>query len=86
MKADRSRERGEGKWEQIIWEEAVETISGKFKAYQEEFGKQLVVVSTVSGNMAFLNGFLSLYRFANLLGATQTDYSLDMPDRRFYVS
>jgi anaerobic selenocysteine-containing dehydrogenase len=73
-------ERGGGQWERITWEEAISEITSKFNKYQEEFGKQSVVVSTVSGNMAFLNGAGSLYRFANILGATQTDYSLDMSD------
>ena len=71
-------ERGEGKWEQISWDEAIETIVSKFKQYQEEFGKQSVAFSSVSGNMALLNGAWSAYRLANLMHATQTDYSLDM--------
>ncbi len=73
-------ERGEGKFERISWEEAINTIVTKFKGYQEEFGKQSVAFSTVSGNMALLNGMYSSYRLANLMKATQTDYSLDMAD------
>jgi molybdopterin-containing oxidoreductase family molybdopterin binding subunit len=73
-------ERGEGKWERISWEEAIDTIVTKFKAYQKEFGNQSVAFSTVSGNMAVLNGSWSNYRLANLMGATQTEFSLDMSD------
>lgn len=73
-------ERGEGKWERISWDEAIDTIVRKFKSYQEEFGKQSVGFSTVSGNMAWLNGMYSSHRLANLMHATQTDYSLDMAD------
>ncbi|MBU1170875.1 MAG: molybdopterin-dependent oxidoreductase [Proteobacteria bacterium] len=72
--------RGEGKWERISWDEAIDTIVTKFKAYQEEFGPQSVAFSTVSGNMAMLNGMYSSFRLANLMHATQTDYSLDMAD------
>jgi len=73
-------ERGEGKWERISWDEAINLIVTKFKGYQEEFGKQSVGFSTVSGNMAWLNGAYSDFRLANLMGATQTEYSLDMAD------
>jgi anaerobic selenocysteine-containing dehydrogenase len=72
--------RGEGKWERISWDEAIETITSKFKAYQEQYGKQSVAFSTVSGNMAMIHGAWSHFRLANLMGATQTDYSLDMSD------
>ncbi|HPJ35641.1 MAG TPA: molybdopterin-dependent oxidoreductase, partial [Spirochaetota bacterium] len=73
-------ERGEGKWERISWDEAIEMITTKFNAYREEFGKQSVAFSTVSGDMGFLQGVYSLKRLTNLLGATETEYSLDMSD------
>lgn len=73
-------ERGEGKWERISWDEAIGLIASKFKTYQERYGKQSVAFSTVSGNMAVLNGALSHFRLANLMEATQTEFSLDMSD------
>jgi molybdopterin-containing oxidoreductase family molybdopterin binding subunit len=72
--------RGEGKWERISWDEAIDTIVSKFKQFQKEFGNQSVAFSSVSGNMAFLNGFYGSFRLANLMQATQTEYSLDMSD------
>ena len=30
--------RGEGKWEQITWEEAIKEICGKWKGYRQKFG------------------------------------------------
>ena len=72
--------RGEGNWKRISWDEAIEMITTKFKCYQEEFGKQSVAFSTVSGDMGFLQGALSVKRFANLLEATETEFSLDMSD------
>ncbi len=73
-------ERGEGKWERISWEEAIDIITTKFKTYQENFGKQSIAFSTVSGDTGFIQGVYSLKRFANLLGATETEHSLDMSD------
>ncbi|HNX92253.1 MAG TPA: molybdopterin-dependent oxidoreductase [Syntrophomonas sp.] len=73
-------ERGEGKWERISWEEAIDTITTKWKAYQEEYGKQSVAFSTISGDMAILHGVMGVQRLAQLMGATLIDYSLDMAD------
>ena len=73
-------ERGEGKWQRISWDEAINTIVSKFKYYQEKFGKQSIAFSPVSGNMAFINGAFGGYRLANLMQATITEYSLDMSD------
>lgn len=73
-------ERGEGKWERISWDEAIEMITTKFRGYQEEFGKQSIAFSTVSGDMGFVQGIYSIKRLTNLIGATETEYSLDMSD------
>ena len=73
-------ERGEGRWERISWDEAIDMITTKFNAYQQEFGKQSIAFSTVSGDTGFIQGVYGLKRFANLLGATETEHSLDMSD------
>lgn len=72
--------RGEGKFERISWDEAIKTITTKFKEYQKEYGNQSVAFSSVSGTMSFLHGYYSSYRISNLMKATLTDYSLDMSD------
>ncbi|WP_041272288.1 molybdopterin-containing oxidoreductase family protein [Desulfitobacterium hafniense] len=38
----RAGERGEDKWEQITWDEAISTICTKIKEYQEKYGKNSV--------------------------------------------
>jgi molybdopterin-containing oxidoreductase family molybdopterin binding subunit len=73
-------ERGEDKWERISWDEAIDTIATKWKAYQEEYGKQSVAFSTLSGDMAMINGLYSVTRMAHMMGATLTESSLDMGD------
>lgn len=73
-------ERGEDKWERISWEEAIATIAEKWKTYQAEYGPQSVAFSTISGDMAMINGLYSAQRIAQTMGATLTEYSLDMAD------
>jgi molybdopterin-containing oxidoreductase family molybdopterin binding subunit len=43
-------ERGEGKWEQITWDEAISTICSKIKEYQDKYGKNSVA-AMIQGNM-----------------------------------
>jgi len=76
----RAGARGEGKWERLSWEEAVDLIVTKFQKYQEEAGRQSIAFSAVSGSEAYLNGAYSTYRLASVLGATHTEHSLDMAD------
>lgn len=73
-------ERGEGKWERISWNEAIDLICNRFKAYQQDFGKQSIAFSGVSGSEAYIHGAYSSYRLANVMHATQTEHSLDMSD------
>jgi len=73
-------ERGEGKWERISWDEAIDLICTRFKSYQQEFGKQSIAFSGVSGSEAYIHGAYSSYRLANVMHATQTEHSLDMSD------
>lgn len=45
----RAGERGEGKWQRISWEEALNTIAGRLKEIQEKYGPEAVHVSCGSG-------------------------------------
>jgi anaerobic selenocysteine-containing dehydrogenase len=42
-------EKGEGKWERISWDEALETISSKLLAYREQYGAESVVFGQGTG-------------------------------------
>src|SRR4030067_854666 len=62
----RKGERGEGKWARISWDEALETISEKFKETIRQDGPQ--AISLGQGTPKGLELFL-LLRLANLLQA-----------------
>ena len=57
----RTGERGEGKWKQVSWDEALDYVADKLKAIQEEYGKNSVLFSDRGGPFrdfyrAFLRG------------------------------
>jgi anaerobic selenocysteine-containing dehydrogenase len=56
--------KGEGGWERISWDEALDTISERFRGVIQEHGPESIVIGQGTGRD--YESFL--YRFANLLG------------------
>lgn len=68
-------ERGEGKWERITWDEALDTITSKFKDIAAKYGPESVAM--LCGALGLPGGprFIGR-RFANAIGATWvTEYA-----------
>lgn len=62
-------EKGEGKWERITWDEALDTIATKLKEVKERYGAEAVFFQhgTVSGLTSEWKEYF--YRLANLFGS-----------------
>jgi anaerobic selenocysteine-containing dehydrogenase len=60
----RTGEKGEGKWQRISWDEALDTIATKYKQIIRENGPESIVVGQGTGR----DYETFMYRFANLLG------------------
>ncbi len=60
----RAGKRGEGKWERISWDEALDTIAGKIKEIKEKNGIEAVALGTGTGR----HHFRHVLRFANAIG------------------
>ncbi len=60
----RAGSKGEGKWQRISWDEALDTIASKIKQVKAEYGAESIVLGYGTGR----NYESFLYRFANLLG------------------
>lgn len=72
--------KGEGKWQRISWDEALETISIKFKEIGERYGRESIFVSNGSwarGNIGISNYFAYAIGTPNLVGL---DYICFGPD------
>lgn len=61
----RTGDRGSGKWTKITWDEALDTIAGRIRAYKVEFGAQSIVLA--EGAPRGLE-YLFTYRLAAALG------------------
>ena len=71
----RAGERGENKWERISWDEAIATITEKWKGYIDEFGGQSILVSTGSSGARFTVSGAS--RLENILQFTNIEMCAD---------
>ena len=60
----RAGNKGEGKWQRISWDEALDTIATRYKNIIEEYGAESIVLGQGTGRD--YESFL--YRFSNLLG------------------
>ncbi|MBW2434141.1 MAG: molybdopterin-dependent oxidoreductase, partial [Deltaproteobacteria bacterium] len=57
--------RGNGQWERISWDEALDCIAEKILAYKADFGAESIVLGYGTGR----ENEAVIYRFANLLGS-----------------
>jgi anaerobic selenocysteine-containing dehydrogenase len=66
--------RGEGKWQQITWDEALNTITQKMTEIRDKYGSQAILVgaggSSVAPNSGMVNVGAMATRFANVFQAT----------------
>jgi len=53
--------RGNGKWEKISWDEALNSIASKLKRIKKEFGEQAVLFYFASGTKGILNQFSTAF-------------------------
>ena len=82
----RAGERGEGKWERISWDQALDEISGKLLEIKEKYGPESVVMWHLPAGVPPSSGFEMLMptRFANLFGCTSPMASIGLDNGPFY--
>ncbi len=74
----RAGERGEGKWQRISWDEAINTIASKFTDVKNKYGSKAVAFLPGTGYYGSINGYYgSIFRFANLFAGTYGEGALD---------
>jgi anaerobic selenocysteine-containing dehydrogenase len=60
----RTGERGQGRWQRISWDEALDTITRRFNEIEEQYGEHSIVLASGT-NRGWISYFL---RFANAYG------------------
>ncbi|ONI38196.1 hypothetical protein AN396_11285 [Candidatus Epulonipiscium fishelsonii] len=63
--------KGEGKFEQITWDEALETIATKTKESVDKYGPETVLKYYFSGTLGFVHNYGMPHAFFNKVGASE---------------
>ena len=62
-------ERGEGKFEQISWDEALDTVAGEIKRIRDTYGSEAIIFKPSGGDVTWLHGgYVSHARMLRLSG------------------
>ncbi len=79
--------RGEGKWERISWDQALDEIAAKLNEIAEKYGPETVALWNFAAGAPPSAGFESLMptRFANLYGCTYPMASVALDNGPFYA-
>ena len=68
--------KGEGRFERISWDEALDAIALRLKAIAAEFGPEAILPYSYAGTMGLLNGEGMDRRFFHRLGASRLDRTI----------
>ena len=68
--------KGEGRFQRISWDEALDTIASRLGAIAAEFGPEAVLPYSYAGTMGLLNGEGMDRRFFHRLGASRLDRTI----------
>ena len=63
-------------WQRISWDEALDTITARFREISSEFGSESILPYSYGGTLGILNGGSMDRRFFHRLGASQLDRTI----------
>jgi len=68
--------KGEGRFERVSWDEALDTIAARFENIAAQFGAEAILPYSYAGTMGLLNGSGMDRRFFHRLGASRLDRTI----------
>src|SRR6202171_6083058 len=68
--------KGEGRFERVSWDEALDTIAARFESVAARFGPEAILPYSYAGTMGLLNAAGMDRRFFHRLGASRLDRTI----------
>ncbi|MCU0246942.1 MAG: molybdopterin-dependent oxidoreductase, partial [Bryobacter sp.] len=72
----RAGAKGEGRFERISWDEALDTVAARLRAIAEEYGAEAILPYSYGGTLGYLQGSGMDRRFFHRLGASRLDRTI----------
>jgi anaerobic selenocysteine-containing dehydrogenase len=72
----RAGAKGEGRFERISWDEALDTVARRLQSVAAEYGPEAILPYSYAGTMGFLNGSGMDRRFFHRIGASRLDRTI----------
>ena len=72
----RAGAKGEGKFQRISWDEALDTIAASLRKVSDQYGPEAILPYSYAGTMGLLNGAGMDRRFFHRLGASRLDRTI----------
>src|SRR3984885_3404058 len=68
--------KGEGKFQRISWDQALDTIAARLRQVSDDYGPEAILPYSYAGTMGLLNGGGMDRRFFHRLGASRLDRTI----------
>jgi len=72
----RTGERGQGTFERISWDEALETVAGEVRRVRDVYGPEAIFLQSSAGDIGSLHGPLPIVKVLSLAGGFSTSWGL----------
>ena len=81
----RTGERGQGKFERISWDEALETVARELRRVRDTYGPEAIFVQSSAGDVVSLHNPLPLTKVLSLIGGFSTSWGLFSFEQGIYA-
>jgi anaerobic dimethyl sulfoxide reductase subunit A len=68
--------RGEGKFERVSWDEALETVAAELRRVKDSYGAEAIFVQSSAGDIVSLHNPLPIMKVLSLMGGFSTSWGL----------
>ena len=70
----RTGERGEGKFERVSWDRALERVAGELKRVKETYGSDAIFLRSSAGDIVALHNAMPIHKVLSLFGGCSTNW------------
>jgi anaerobic dimethyl sulfoxide reductase subunit A len=78
--------RGEGRFQRVSWDEALDTVAGELKRVREAYGPAAIILAQMTGDVCSLNNFGAMDRLLSMAGGYTSPWGVTSFQAGVYAS